>query len=124
MDTFPAWLVERLTRGLTRRGCEPTVTGLADVYGPLIDEVRHVLADSTLLGSERHALVYALDQVGRTITFIGGCNSSPSCACLARLQIWDPRGGQTVDLPLHVDRAPHGPRVGLPAWPIIAADHT
>jgi phospholipid/cholesterol/gamma-HCH transport system permease protein len=119
MDTFGAWLLERLTRGLTRRGCEPTVTGLADVYGPLIDEVRHVSADPSPPPSERHALVYALDQVGRTTAFIGSefiaimrmLGAVAVATVRAVIKPWTFRFTSTVH---HMDR------VGWHAVPIIA----
>ncbi len=40
LDTFGAWLLERLVRAWKGRGAETTVLRLAANYQPLIDEVR------------------------------------------------------------------------------------
>jgi phospholipid/cholesterol/gamma-HCH transport system permease protein len=41
LDTFGAWLLERLIRTWSAKGCEPTVAGLSDRYRSLIEQVRH-----------------------------------------------------------------------------------
>ena len=42
LDTFGAWLLERLTRSFSARGCATTVTGLKEDYRALVDEVHGV----------------------------------------------------------------------------------
>ena len=42
LDTFGAWLLERLTRSFTARGCDTAVTGLKEDYRALMDEVHGV----------------------------------------------------------------------------------
>ncbi|WP_420132174.1 MlaE family ABC transporter permease [Rhodopseudomonas sp.] len=42
LDTFGAWLIERLRRNLTRDGAEASIAGLSANYASLVDEVRQV----------------------------------------------------------------------------------
>ena len=44
LDTFGAWLIERLRRSLTRGGVEGEIAGLSANYSSLVDEVRRVKA--------------------------------------------------------------------------------
>ena len=42
LDTFGAWLIERLRRNLTDGGAEAKIAGLSANYSSLVDEVRRV----------------------------------------------------------------------------------
>ena len=42
LDTFGAWLLERLVRAFSARGCETKITGLKEDYRALIDELHGV----------------------------------------------------------------------------------
>src|SRR5260370_7230443 len=42
LDTFGAWLLERLVRAFRAAGCEIKIVGLSDRYDRLIEELRHV----------------------------------------------------------------------------------
>jgi len=71
LDTFGAWLIERLRRSLTHGEVEAKIAGLSADYSSLVDEVRRVKAipapevpTVTITGM--------LDQVGRTMFGIGG----------------------------------------------------
>src|SRR5258708_6927368 len=44
LDTFGAWLIERLRRSLTQGGVEAKIAGLSANYSTLVDEVRRVRA--------------------------------------------------------------------------------
>src|SRR5206468_5624534 len=44
LDTFGAWLIERLRRSLTKGGVEANIAGLSVNYASLVDEVRRVKA--------------------------------------------------------------------------------
>ena len=44
LDTFGAWLIERLRRSLTAGGVEAKIAGLSANYSTLVDEVRRVKA--------------------------------------------------------------------------------
>jgi phospholipid/cholesterol/gamma-HCH transport system permease protein len=71
LDTFGAWLIERLRRSLTQGGVEPKIAGLSADYSSLVDEVRRVktipAADVTSV-----TITGILDSVGRTMAGIGG----------------------------------------------------
>jgi phospholipid/cholesterol/gamma-HCH transport system permease protein len=71
LDTFGAWLIERLRRSLTQGGVEAKIAGLSVDYSSLVDEVRRVKAipapDVTSV-----TVTGILDQVGRTMAGIGG----------------------------------------------------
>src|SRR6202035_390227 len=71
LDTFGAWLIERLRRSLTQGGIEAKIAGLSANYATLVDEVRRVKGTPA---PERSAVTITgmLDQVGRTVTGIGG----------------------------------------------------
>ena len=45
LDTFGAWLLERLERGFSSRGCETKVVGLKEDYRALMDEVHGVKSE-------------------------------------------------------------------------------
>jgi phospholipid/cholesterol/gamma-HCH transport system permease protein len=71
LDTFGAWLIERLRRSLTQGGIETRIAGLSADYSTLVDEVRRVkgapAADLTSV-----TISGMLEQVGRTMAGIGG----------------------------------------------------
>jgi phospholipid/cholesterol/gamma-HCH transport system permease protein len=71
LDTFGAWLIERLRRSLTEGGIETKIAGLSANYSSLVDEVRSVktvppagIAPVTISG--------LLEQIGRSVAGIGG----------------------------------------------------
>ena len=71
LDTFGAWLIERLRRSLTHGQVEATIAGLSADYSSLVDEVRRVKA---IQAAEVPTVTITgiLDQVGRTMFGIGG----------------------------------------------------
>jgi phospholipid/cholesterol/gamma-HCH transport system permease protein len=75
LDTFGAWLIERLRRSLTQGNVEAKIAGLSANYASLVDEVRRV---KTAPSDERAPVTITgmLAQVGRSVvnvseTFIG-----------------------------------------------------
>src|SRR3569623_1956003 len=42
LDTFGAWLLEKLVRSFSTRGCATEITGLKQDYRALFDELRRV----------------------------------------------------------------------------------
>jgi phospholipid/cholesterol/gamma-HCH transport system permease protein len=70
LDTFGAWLLERLLRGLATAGGDTRVTGLPDHYRALVAQAREVnrVDHAVSCGS---ALTAALAVVGRTVGRIG-----------------------------------------------------
>jgi phospholipid/cholesterol/gamma-HCH transport system permease protein len=71
LDTFGAWLLERLVRSFSTRGVDTRVTGLNETYRKLVDEV-HGVKLKDLNRREPNQLVYALASVGKTIAGVGG----------------------------------------------------
>src|SRR5438477_12383385 len=69
LDTFGAWLIERLRRTLTHGDMEAKIAGLSADYSSLVDEVRRVKA---IPAAEAPTVTITgmLDQVGRTIVGI------------------------------------------------------
>ena len=67
LDTFGAWLLERLTRSFTARGCATAVTGLKDDYRPLMDEVHGVKPEAGAAAPRRSSLVDGIASIGESI---------------------------------------------------------
>src|SRR5258707_10640423 len=71
LDTFGAWLIERLRRSLTQGGVEAQIAGLSANYSSLVDEVRRVKSTPTL-DTTSVTVTGMLDQIGRTMAGTGG----------------------------------------------------
>ncbi len=67
LDTFGAWLLERLVRALREGGCETRVVGLSDRYRELIEEVRNANLAPVSIEKPESRLAIALGMVGRTM---------------------------------------------------------
>src|SRR5258708_7463840 len=70
LDTFGAWLIERLRRSLTQGGVEAKIAGLSANYSSLVDEVRRVKA-APAIDTPSVTITGMLDQVGRSMVGIG-----------------------------------------------------
>ncbi len=71
LDTFGAWLLERLVRAFSARGCATKVEGLKADYRSLVEEVHHVKLEEAPM--RRHnRLANALASLGHNITSVGG----------------------------------------------------
>ena len=70
LDTFGAWLIERLRRSLTQDGVEPKVAGLSENYASLVNEVRQV-KPGIVHKRKRQTLLGMLDGVGRSVVEVG-----------------------------------------------------
>src|SRR5258707_11784644 len=71
LDTFGAWLIERLRRSLTHGGVEAQIAGLSADYSTLVDEVRRVKT-APALDTTSGTITGMLDQIGRTMAGTGG----------------------------------------------------
>lgn len=71
LDTFGAWLIERLRRSLTQGGVEPNVAGLSANYASLVNEVRQV-KPGVVHKRQRQTLLGMLDGIGRSVVDVGG----------------------------------------------------
>src|SRR6201999_4416528 len=70
LDTFGAWLIERLRRSLTQGNVEAKIAGLSANYATLVDEVRRV-KPAPVIESSSVTISGMVDQVGRTVAGIG-----------------------------------------------------
>jgi phospholipid/cholesterol/gamma-HCH transport system permease protein len=70
LDTFGAWLIERLRRALTRDGIEAQIAGLSANYSSLVDEVRRVKPAGPPEAA-RSGIAGVLDRIGRSVFGIG-----------------------------------------------------
>src|SRR5690348_11386168 len=71
LDTFGAWLLERLTRGLSARGCETKVTGLKEGHRALVDEVHGVKPAPSASRRGVHPVVETVASVGKGVASVG-----------------------------------------------------
>jgi phospholipid/cholesterol/gamma-HCH transport system permease protein len=70
LDTFGAWLLEKLVRGFANRGCATEVTGLKPDYRALFDELHRV---QPVLPDRRRGnpLIDGIETVGRAVVSAG-----------------------------------------------------
>jgi phospholipid/cholesterol/gamma-HCH transport system permease protein len=66
LDTLGAWMLEKLSRRAASAGRRTEVTGVADNYAGLIEEVRQVNRHNPPPAAARNPVVVKLDQVGRS----------------------------------------------------------
>ncbi len=71
LDTFGAWLLERLTRSFSARGCETAVTGLKEDYRALVDEVHGVPPEQAPAHRRGNSLTGAIGSIGVSIASVG-----------------------------------------------------
>jgi phospholipid/cholesterol/gamma-HCH transport system permease protein len=71
LDTFGAWLIERLRRSLTQGAVEAQIAGLSANYSSLVDEVRRVRAGA-VVDSSPITIGGMLEQIGRTVAGLAG----------------------------------------------------
>ncbi len=69
LDTFGAWLIERLRRSLTQGAVEAQIAGLSANYSSLVDEVRRVSA-TPAIDTTTITITGMLEQIGRTVAGI------------------------------------------------------
>jgi phospholipid/cholesterol/gamma-HCH transport system permease protein len=71
LDTFGAWLIERLNRAFTARGSTTNIVGLTDSDLSLIEEVRRLNRGKSRRASEPNPILAALDSIGRAMAEAG-----------------------------------------------------
>ena len=71
LDTFGAWLIERLKRAFTGRGSTARVIGLSDADRGLMEELQLVNRAPAETVAAANRIVMALDSVGRAVAGIG-----------------------------------------------------
>jgi len=70
LDTFGAWLLERLVRAFSARGCATSVEGLKDDYRPLVNEI-HIVTLEKAQRRRANQVAYALSAIGHSIVSVG-----------------------------------------------------
>lgn len=76
LDTFGAWLLERLQRAFSARGCDTQVIGLKEDYRALIDELHAVKPEAAPKRRDGGGFAYALASIGESIVAVGGSFAS------------------------------------------------
>ncbi|WP_027545158.1 ABC transporter permease [Bradyrhizobium sp. WSM2254] len=71
LDTFGAWLIERLRRSLTQGAVEAQIAGLSVNYSSLVDEVRRVRA-TPVVDAGTITITGMLEQIGRAVAGVAG----------------------------------------------------
>jgi phospholipid/cholesterol/gamma-HCH transport system permease protein len=70
LDTFGAWLLERLVRAFSTRGYDTQVIGLKENYRKLVDEVHGVTLDGPQ-NRKSNPIIYALASIGVSVASVG-----------------------------------------------------
>lgn len=70
LDTFGAWLIERMRRNLVSGGVTPRIAGLSPNYASLVDEVSRV-KEGVVTPREPATLTTMLESVGRSVVDVG-----------------------------------------------------
>ncbi len=76
LDTFGAWLLERLVRTFTARGCQTSVTGLREDYRALMNELHGVTSDQAPPCPRGSGPTEVLASIGHSVAIIGGTFTS------------------------------------------------
>ena len=71
LDTFGAWLIERLKRAFTARGSTARIIGLSDADRGLMEELQLANQTPGHNGAVANGVVAALDSLGRAVAEIG-----------------------------------------------------
>ena len=71
LDTFGAWLIERLKRAFTARGSTAHIIGLSDADRGLMEELQLVNRAPGETGTAANRIAMTLDAVGRAVAGIG-----------------------------------------------------
>jgi phospholipid/cholesterol/gamma-HCH transport system permease protein len=71
LDTFGAWLLERIARECAARGKEAELTGLAEQYRGLLDEVHAVNRVAPAPPARSGGPIAALESLGRAVVGLG-----------------------------------------------------
>jgi phospholipid/cholesterol/gamma-HCH transport system permease protein len=72
LDTFGAWLLERLVRAFARKGSDARLVGVPERDRGLIEEVRRANLVPVPPAPRRNPALAALEQTGRSVVGVGG----------------------------------------------------
>jgi phospholipid/cholesterol/gamma-HCH transport system permease protein len=109
LDTFGAWLIERLARAWSARGAETRILGLSDDYRGLVDEVREANLKPAPQPVEPGRIITALDTVGRSIVSIGSATRLilqmlGQVSAVAARAVIHPTKFRWTSMVVHIDR--------------------
>jgi phospholipid/cholesterol/gamma-HCH transport system permease protein len=71
LDTFGAWLLQRLVRDFSARGAKTNVTGLKDDYRQLMDDLSAMKPEVKVIHTRAQSFAYALASIGENIASVG-----------------------------------------------------
>jgi phospholipid/cholesterol/gamma-HCH transport system permease protein len=71
LDTFGAWLLQRVLRAWNGRGCETTVVGLREHHRGLVEKVQAATQVPPPEGIRPNPIIATLDHIGRAMVLIG-----------------------------------------------------
>jgi phospholipid/cholesterol/gamma-HCH transport system permease protein len=71
LDTFGAWLLERMVRIFTSRGCDTKVTGLKDDYRALVDDLQKLKLEDVPARTRSQSAANAFASIGENIASLG-----------------------------------------------------
>ena len=71
LDTFGAWLLERLTRNFSSRGCDTKVIGLKEDYRALMAELHGIKSEQAAALRGGNSLVHTVAAVGEGVASVG-----------------------------------------------------
>jgi len=71
LDTFGAWLIERLARAWNARGAETRILGLPEDYRGLVDEVHDANLKRPPVRVQPSRILVMLDTIGRSLVAVG-----------------------------------------------------
>jgi phospholipid/cholesterol/gamma-HCH transport system permease protein len=118
LDTFGAWLIERLVRDCAAAGCSTEVQGLSDDYRGLVEEVRQANRAPVARVVRKGGIREGIEAVGRAMAGVGDdlmrvLAMLGEVATVALRQLARPRTFRLTSVVHHLDR------VGWRAVPII-----
>jgi phospholipid/cholesterol/gamma-HCH transport system permease protein len=118
LDTFGAWLIERLKRSFISTGSTARIVGLSDADRGLMEELRQVNLAPAQNAAAPNGILVALDSVGRAVAEIGWslvliAHLLGALAAAALRTIAHPRRLRLTSIVYHLER------VGWRAVPII-----
>ncbi|MEW6643574.1 MAG: ABC transporter permease [Pseudomonadota bacterium] len=119
LDTFGAWLIERLRRSLTTGEVTPQIAGLSADYSSLVDEVRRVGTATLPRPRPLVSLTGMFESIGRGVVQIGGSLT----ALVAMTGALVVAGGRVLLHPTRIrltSMVHHVEQVGWRAVPIVA----
>jgi len=118
LDTFGAWLLERLVREGNARGKDAQLIGLPERYRGLLEEVQSVNREALAVPARRNRLLLGLETIGRAVVDLGRdvvpfVNMLGALGTVLARVVLRPRSFRLTSAVHHLDR------VGWQAVPII-----